>query len=133
MFSSLCLLVDLFQIGVGDDDVFVVVQIEWNSLFSTELNSRSLKLIAVPLFQEFIGILTQKLKILFFPESFSQFLSLGIKEIGIHLTRDMPFDLVRVAEVSPLIKKVNGDYVVQSVVGKMELFLIFIDLLLEFL
>lgn len=87
----------------------------------------------MPLFQEFIGILTQKLKILFFPESFSQFLSLGIKEIGIHLTRDMPFDLVRVAEVSPLIKKVNGDYVVQSVVGKMELFLIFIDLLLEFL
>jgi hypothetical protein len=49
--SSLGLLVDLLQVSVCDGDVFVVVEIERDSFFSADLDSRSLKFVAVPLFQ----------------------------------------------------------------------------------
>ena len=87
----------------------------------------------MPIFEQIIGVLTQELKILFFPEPFPQFLSFGVEEAGVHFTWDVPFDFVGVAEVSPLVQEIDGDDVIERMVGLVELLLVLLDLFLELL
>lgn len=70
----------------------------------------------MPLLKQFVCVFAQKFKILFFTKPFSQFLSFGVKETGVHLARHMSFYFVRVAEISPLVEKINGDNVVDGMV-----------------
>lgn len=74
-----------------------------------DLDCCPLQLVAVPLFEQTVGLFSEKLEVLLFSESFAKSFSFGIKETGIHFEWDVSVFLMGVAKVTPGVEEFSGD------------------------